>query len=89
MYSPRILNVKDSAVTQGVLDKDVQVQPHLIEVTYADALGTPHTIFYHRDGEFDSPEAAVQAHMDGTLHDTDEKRAEDAQPAHPAGPVFE
>ena len=85
----RILNVKDDAVTQGVLDKNVGVHPHLTEVTYVDDNGTPHTVFAHKEGPFGSPEEIAQAHRDGTLHDQPQEQEQPEQAAPPAGPVFE
>lgn len=85
----RILSVKDSAVTVGVLDKDVHVEPDLIEVTYADHNGTPHTVFAHRNGPFETPDEIVQAHIDGTLHTEAEPVAQSDESPPPAGPVFD
>lgn len=85
----RILNVKDNAVTVGVLDKNVNAYPELREVTYVGDDGTPHTVFAHKDGPFQSAEEIVQAHRDGTLHTEAEHPDQPDEPAPPAGPVFE
>lgn len=84
----RILKVKDEAVTRGVLDKDVAVQPHLREVTYSDHNGVPHTIFVHQDGPFSDPEDAVRAHQNALIHDGPDEREAPEHAPHPAGPVL-
>lgn len=65
----RILNVKDDAVTRGVLDKDLHTVGHVVEVTYEDVLGVPHTVYAHKDGPFKSPEDIANAHAEGRLHE--------------------
>lgn len=85
----RILAVKTEAVTIGVLDKDVSHEPDLIEVTYLDDNNVPHTVFGHRNGPFNTPEAIVAAHQDGTLHGepTPQPVPEEVRP--PQGFAFE
>jgi hypothetical protein len=85
---PRILNVKDAAVTVGTLDKTVEHKPDLLEVTFATDDGTPHTIYAHRDGPFSEPEAAVAAWLLGKLHTGSEPVDDPDTPMPPAGPVM-
>lgn len=85
----RILNVKTDAVTRGVESRNVQVMHDLTEVTFMDNGGTPHTIYYHKEGPVQSPEDAVSAWERGELHDTAEPIEPPAEPLAPAGPVFD
>lgn len=63
-----IVNVKQSGVTTGVLDKTLAVLEDLMSVTFTDLFGTPHTVYAHKDGPFKKPEDAVAAWENGTLH---------------------
>lgn len=83
----RILHTKDDSVTRGVLDKDVHVEHDLREVTYVDHNGTPHTVFAHREGPFQTPESIVEAHQNGTLHTHRENPDVPLEPPPPAGVV--
>lgn len=64
----RIVDTKTNAVTLGVMDKNLQVHEELGQVTFDDVFGTRHTVQYHQEGPFGSPEDVVQAHQDGILH---------------------
>lgn len=85
----RILNVKDTAVTRGVLDKSVDVCHDLVEVTYVDDSNTPHTVFAHKEGPFDTPESIVEAHRNGTLHLDPNEVEPPAEPVPPQGEAKE
>lgn len=64
----RITSVSEVPITLGVTDKNLAVHPELRSVTFADIFGTLHTVHYHVDGPFTTPEDVVAAHEDGTLH---------------------
>lgn len=85
----RILNVKNAGVTLGVHDKDLVLAQDLIEVTFEDSIGVPHTVYAHRDGPFRTPEDVVHAWEQHELHIEPEHVEKSAQPAPPAGGVFE
>lgn len=81
----RILNVKQGGVTRGVLDKGVQLLEHLTEVTFEDYLGTPHTVFAHSNGPFQTAEEIADAWLDHSLHDAENDPAQVTPTATPAG----
>jgi hypothetical protein len=83
----RIISAKDAAVTVGVLDKDVAHRPDLVEVTYVDDAGQPHTVYGNKEGPFTTPEEIAQAHIDGVLHTEPSSQPEPETPTPPAGPV--
>lgn len=64
----KIIDIKRDAVTLGVVDRSLQIAPDLVQVTYADNNGTPHTVYSHKEGPFTSPQDVVLAHLQGTLH---------------------
>ena len=74
----RILNVRTEGVTQGVLGGDFALKQDLVEVTFEDANGVPHTIFAHKSGRFQTPEDIVRAWENHEL---------DTNPVAPAAPV--
>lgn len=85
----RVLNVKTSGVTRGVYDKDLTLAQDLTEVTFEDELGTPHTVYAHREGPFKTPEQIIEAWGNHTLHDLPEETPEPSEPPPPAGQAFE
>lgn len=77
----RILNVKDSGVTRGVISRDAEIVADLVEVTFEDALGIPHTVFAHKNGPFQDAEAIIKAWEQHELHDRpSEQPAQESQP---------
>ena len=81
----KVLSTRNTGVARGVFDKDLQVAADLVEVTFADYLGIPHTVYAHAQGPFKTAEAIVQAWYEGTLHDRPaEPAAPTAAPAQPA-----
>ena len=65
---PRIVNTQTDGVALGVIDKNPTFHPELVGVTFEDDAGTPHTVYAHREGPFQSPEDIVKAWQNGTLH---------------------
>lgn len=63
-----ITNTKDNAVTLGVMDQNLRVEPDLQQVTFTDHNDTPHTVHAHKNGPFGDAEGIVKAWADGTLH---------------------
>lgn len=63
-----IIEHKPHNVTIGVLDKTMQLYEDLQSVTFADVLGTLHTVFAHTEGPFQTPEDIVKAFEQGILH---------------------
>jgi hypothetical protein len=85
----RILNVKTQGVTVGAIGHDLRLAEELIEVTFSDFQGTPHTVQVHRDGPFSDPHAAVQAWLDGTIHPNVTTTDADQPAPAPASGAFE
>lgn len=82
----RILSTKDRGVTVGVVDKGLRLAEDYREVTFEDFQGTPHTVYAHVNGPWQSPEDIVAAwyahelHADPVPHD-----AEQVESAKPEG----
>lgn len=72
----RILHVKDNGVTQGVFDKDLKLAEHLIEVTFEDYVGTPHTVFAHAEGGYKDAQEIAEAWHQRTLTTQPAEKAE-------------
>lgn len=66
-----VVDSKPHNVTVGVLDKNLQTHENLKSVTFADVLGTLHTVFAHKDGPFRTNEDVVKAFERGVLHTFD------------------
>lgn len=84
----RILAVKTEGIQRGVVGQNAAHVPDVVEVTFADVLGQPHTIYPHAEGPFADPEAAVTAWENGSLHAEPNEPEGDQEPHPPAGPVF-
>jgi hypothetical protein len=65
---PTIVEHKPHNVTIGVLDKSLKLFEDLQSVTFRDIFGTPHTVYAHVNGPFQTAEQIVAAHADGILH---------------------
>jgi hypothetical protein len=85
----RVLNVKTDGVTRGVYDKDLTLAQELVEVTFEDDLGVPHTVFSNKNGPFKDADAIIKAWGEHTLHDKAEEQPAPIAPASPAGQAFE
>src|SRR5262249_23765329 len=65
---PKIIDSKSGTVTLGVVDKNLEIQPHLRQVTFEHRHDTPQTVFAHVNGPFTTAEDIVKAAVDGYLH---------------------
>lgn len=64
----RVTATRDQGVTQGVIGRDVTVEPELREVTFVDYNGVPHTVYAHKEGPFETPDDIMAAYYSGELH---------------------
>lgn len=78
----RILNVKDTGVTRGVINETMHVEPDLREVTFTDYAGVPHTVHAHHAGPWQEPRDIIEAWYRGDLHDRPAEPEPGADGAH-------